>query len=261
MQQKERALRLAALHVKGNPLVLYNAWDAGSAKAIADAGSAAIATSSWAVASAHGHEDRESIPLSFVEQIVARIVAAVEVPVTVDAEGGYSDDPQACAENIARLLDHGVVGINFEDRVVSGTGLHAIEAQCERIATIRRMANARDLPLFINARTDVFFAPRVSPADLWPEALERAGAYAKAGASGLFVPGLVDQRAIAQLCAEVELPLNVMTLPGIPDARALADVGVARISHGPDAYLLAMQAVRTAAQSILATESAIGRRT
>lgn len=252
MQQKECAQRLASVHVKGRPLILYNAWDAGSAKAIAGAGSHAIGTSSWAVAAAHGYEDGESIPLSFVEQVISRIACAVEVPVTVDVEGGYSDDPHTCAENIARLVDHGVVGINFEDRIVSGPGLHRIEAQCERIAAILSMADARDIPLFINARTDLFLGTGIAPEDGLDEARERALAYAKAGASGFFVPGLVDLHAIAALCNTIDLPLNVMMMPGLPDMRALSDAGVARISYGPAPYLQAMEGVRHAAQGVLA---------
>lgn len=255
MEPKERAVRLASLHLKGEPLVLYNAWDAGSAKAIAEAGAAAIGTSSWAVAAAQGHPDGESIPLSLVEEIVARVVLAVDVPVTVDAEGGYSDDPRACAENVARLVDRGVAGINFEDRVVSGAGLHEVAAQCARIAAIRRMAEARGIPLFINARTDLFFGTGIAPAEGLPEARERAAAYAEAGASGLFVPGLLDRRAIADLCGQTELPVNVMVMPGLPDVRVLAAVGVARVSHGPAAYLGAMEAVRASAQSILPPRS------
>jgi len=250
MQQKERAQRLASLHVKGNPLILYNAWDAGSAKAIASAGSAVIATSSWAVAAAHGYEDGESIPLALVEQIAARIVGAVDIPVTVDVEGGYSDDPHTCAQNVARLVDQGVVGINFEDRIVAGTGLHSIKAQCERITAIRRMAEARGVPLFINLRTDLFFGSGIAPMEGLAEARERAKAYAAAGASGYFVPGLVELRAIAELCDTIDLPVNVMTMPGLPEARALADAGVARISHGPGPYLRAMEAVRLAAQGV-----------
>lgn len=249
MQQKERALRLASLHVKGDPLVLHNAWDAGSAKAIAGTGAPVIATSSWAVAAAHGYEDGESIPLSLVEQITARIVAAVDVPVSVDVEGGYSDDPDTCAQNVARLVDRGVVGLNFEDRIVSGTGLHAIRAQCERITAIRRMADARGIPLFINARTDLFFGTGGTPMEGLAEARERAKAYADAGASGYFVPGLVDLHAIAALCDTIELPVNVMMMPGLPDVRALTDAGVARISHGPGPYVRAMEAVRVAAQA------------
>ncbi|HEY2622248.1 MAG TPA: isocitrate lyase/phosphoenolpyruvate mutase family protein [Dyella sp.] len=250
MQQNELAALLASLHVKGNPLVLYNAWDAGSAKAIRDAGSPVIATSSWAVAAAQGYGDGESMPFTFVEDVVARITSAVDVPVTVDVEGGYSDDPQACAANVARLMDHGVVGINFEDRIVHGTGLHGVDAQSARIAAIRAMAEARGVPLFINARTDLFLGTGIKPPAGMPEAKERAAAYARAGASGFFVPGLVDLSAIRDLCNTIDLPLNVMTMPGLPHARELADAGVARISHGPAAYVLAMEAIRNAANAV-----------
>jgi 2-methylisocitrate lyase-like PEP mutase family enzyme len=123
MNQTEKAKRFAELHVKGAPLLLYNAWDAGSAKSIVEAGAPAIATSSWAVAEAQGYRDGEAIPIEFAEQIVARIAATVDLPVTVDFEGGYSDDDDELAGNVARLLDLGVVGINFEDRVVKGSGL------------------------------------------------------------------------------------------------------------------------------------------
>ena len=250
MQQKELAVLLASLHVKGNPLVLYNAWDAGSAGAIQDAGSPVIATSSWAVAAAQGYGDGESMPFAFVEDVIARIVATVDVPVTVDVEGGYSDDPDVCAANVARLIDHGVVGINFEDRIVHGTGLHGVEAQSSRIAAIRTMADARGVPLFINARTDLFLGTGVKPPEGMDEAKQRGAAYARAGASGFFVPGLVDLSAIRELCDSVDLPLNVMAMPGLPDARQLADAGVARISYGPAGYLLAMEAVRNATGDI-----------
>lgn len=253
MHATEKAQQLADLHVKGNPLILYNAWDAGSAKAIANAGASAIATSSWAVAAAHGHADGEYIPYWFVEKVIARIVDAVAAPVTVDVEGGYSDDPQDCADNIAQLVDHGVAGINFEDRVVAGSGLHSIELQCRRIAAIRMMAQARGVPLFINARTDVFFGTGAAIADGLVETLERANAYAAAGASGLFVPGLTNLATIAALCERSPLPVNVMTLPGLPTLHALADVGVARISHGPSPFLKAMEAVEQAARLVLAS--------
>src|ERR1700750_528308 len=115
MQQPAKAKRSAKLHVRGSPLLLYNAWDAGSAKAIADAGAPAIATSSWSVAEAHGYRDGQHIPVVFARQIVARIAAAVDVPVSVDFEGGYSEDNGELAENAGRLIDVGVIGINFED--------------------------------------------------------------------------------------------------------------------------------------------------
>src|SRR5438270_13393908 len=124
MNQVEKAARFAELHVKGAPLLLYNAWDAGTAKSILDAGAKAIATSSWAVAEAQGHRDGEAIPIRLVEQIIARIVSTIDAPVSVDFEGGYSDDNGALAENVAYLLELGIIGINFEDRVVKGIGIH-----------------------------------------------------------------------------------------------------------------------------------------
>lgn len=252
MQQQARAQELAALHVKGNPFVLYNAWDAGSAQAIASAGAKAVATSSWAMAAAQGYEDGESIPFALVATLIERISRTVALPLTVDVEGGYSDIPAACAENVGRLLDLGVVGINLEDRVVGSVGLHDITLQSERIAAIRRMADARGIALFINARTDVFFGSGIAPQDALGEALARAGSYAEAGASGLFVPGLVDLEQIRALCAATPLPVNVMVSPGLPALPALAAAGVARVSHGPGPYLQAMEALRGQAGAALA---------
>src|ERR1700726_216733 len=157
MKQIEKAKHFAALHVKGAPILLYNAWDAGSAKAIMDAGARAVATSSWAVAEAQGYRDGEVIPMGFAEEIVARIAATVDVPVTVDFEGGYSEDDDELAANISRLLDLGIIGINFEDRIVKGSGLYSVDRQARRIAAIREAAEQKGVNLFINARTDVFF--------------------------------------------------------------------------------------------------------
>ena len=125
MNQTEKAKRFAELHVKGAPLLLYNAWDAGSAKSILAAGAQAIATSSWSVAEAQGYRDGEAIPIDLAQRIVGRIAAAIEAPVTVDFEGGYSEDDGELADNILRLLNTGVIGINFEDRVVKGSGLYS----------------------------------------------------------------------------------------------------------------------------------------
>jgi 2-methylisocitrate lyase-like PEP mutase family enzyme len=131
--QTDKARHFADLHVKGTPLLLYNAWDAGSAKA--------IATSSWSVAEAQGYRDGEAIPIGFVERIVGQIAATIDLPVTVDFEGGYNgDDDDELAGNVARLLDLGVIGINFENRVVKGSGLYEISRQADRIATVRATA-------------------------------------------------------------------------------------------------------------------------
>src|SRR3954471_19973261 len=143
MNQVEKAARFSELHVKGAPLLLYNAWDAGSAKSILQAGAKAIATSSWSVAEAQGYRDGEAIPIALAEQIIARITATIDVPVTVDFEGGYSEDESELADNISRLLDLGVIGVNFEDRIVKGSGLYDIDRQARRVAVIRKVAESQ----------------------------------------------------------------------------------------------------------------------
>jgi len=157
MNQKEKAKRFAQLHVKGAPLLLYNAWDAGSAQSVLEAGAKAIATSSWSVAAAQGYQDGEAIPIEFAEQIVGRIATSVDAPVTVDFEGGYSEDDSELAGNISRLIDLGVIGVNFEDRVVKGSGLYSVDRQARRLGAIRKAAAQKRVDLFVNARTDVFF--------------------------------------------------------------------------------------------------------
>jgi 2-methylisocitrate lyase-like PEP mutase family enzyme len=249
MSQTEKAKRFAELHVRGAPLVLYNAWDAGSAKAILDAGAKAIATSSWSVAAAQGYGDGEAIPIEFAEQIVGRITATVDVPVTVDFEGGYSEDYGTLAANVARLLDLGVIGINFEDRIVKGVGLYTVDRQASRIAVIRKAAKQKGIDLFINARTDVFFE-REDAAQAVDEALGRAKAYEAAGASGFFVPGLVDDGLIGRVSKAVALPVNVMVMDGVPPNDRLTELGVARISYGPIPYVSAMKALGAQAKAV-----------
>jgi 2-methylisocitrate lyase-like PEP mutase family enzyme len=254
MNQVEKAKRFAELHVVGAPLVLYNAWDAGSAKPIRDAGAKAIATSSWSVAAAQGYGDGEAIPIEFAEQIVGRIAATVDIPVTVDFEGGYSEDDGELAANVSRLLDLGVIGINFEDRIVKGSGLYSIGRQARRIAAIRDRAKQNGVDIFINARTDVFFEHGEDAARAVNEALDRARAYAAAGASGFFIPGLVDDTLIRRICEGVALPVNVMVMDGVPSNGRLSGLGVARISYGPIPYIRVME---TLGQEAGATSTAL----
>jgi 2-methylisocitrate lyase-like PEP mutase family enzyme len=251
MDQSAKAKKFAKLHVKGSPLILYNAWDAGSAKAIVQAGAKAIATSSWAVADAQGYEDGEKIPKTLVEEITAGIVEAVPVPVTVDFEGGYSDDDGELAKNVAKLLHVGVIGINFEDRVVQGTGLYKTDRQAKRIAAIRKTAQSKGVDFFINARTDLFLGSKGDPAKYVDEAIERAKAYADAGASGFFIPGLLKEPLIGHIVENVSLPVNVMYMEGAPSNTRLAKLGVARVSYGAEPYARAMDAVSKDATKIL----------
>jgi 2-methylisocitrate lyase-like PEP mutase family enzyme len=228
----DSAQLFASLHVPGHPLVLFNAWDAGSAQAVAKAGARAIATGSASVAMANGFGDGEQVPMDFALANAKRIIEAVDLPVTVDFEGAYSVDPAEGARNIARLAEIGAVGCNFEDQVVGGEGLHPIPVQAERIAAARQAVGP---DFFINVRTDLFLkAPQETHDEaMLDEAIARVRAYSEAGASGFFVPMLGDLDLLRQLCIESPLPVNFMTYPACPSNAEIAATGVARISHGP----------------------------
>jgi 2-methylisocitrate lyase-like PEP mutase family enzyme len=220
----------AALHVPGDPVILYNIWDPGSAQAVAAAGAKALATGSHPVGDASGYGDAQQVPLDYVFDNARRIMRAVDLPLTVDFEGAYSADPQEGAANVARLKETGAVGCNFEDQVLGGEGLHPLDLQVRRIAGIRRAVGD---DFYINARTDLFLKTQIYDDSLVDEAIERGKAFADAGASGFFVPRLSDPRQIARVVAAVPLPLNLIAFPGAPPKREWANAGVARISHGP----------------------------
>ena len=248
--QKDKADAFRNLHVKGSPVILFNIWDAGSARTIEQAGAKAIATGSWAVAAANGFEDGEKIPYELALKNLERIVATVALPVTLDLEGGYSTDLSELKENIRKVIAAGAVGINFEDQIVGGDGLYAIEDQSARIEAVREASEEASIPLFINARTDVFLKtyPREHDEVDLEEAVERAKAYAEAGASGLFAPGLRDQEFIKELCERSPIPVNIMVLPDTPPPKVLAQQGVARISYGAGPYRQITEALKEAAQ-------------
>lgn len=236
MNQNEKAAQFASLHKKGAPLILYNVWDAGSAKAVAEAGSQAIATSSRALAAAQGYEDGEAIPFDLFVRVVARIVAAIDRPVSVDFEGGFAGSDNVTLEaNFGQLLDAGAIGINFEDRVVNGNGLYSVEEQADRIRAIRAVADKRGTPAFINARTDLFFGPTGGAAAV-KESIARAKAYAAAGASGFFIPGLKDPALISQVVQQSPIPVNVLVMDGTPSLHELTVIEVSRISYGAMPY-------------------------
>lgn len=236
--QAQHARTFHALHVKGDPVVLYNAWDPGSAQAVAKAGAKAIATGSWPVAAAFGFPDGEKIPLDIALDNIRRIVAAVDLPVTMDLESGYGVEAAAAAATVTRALEAGAIGFNFEDQIVGGSGLYDIPAQVARIKAVRQAVEASGVPAFINARTDIFLKakPDEHSTALLDAAVERARAYEEAGASGFFAPGLGDEGLIEKLCKDVALPVNIIALAHVPPRRRLAELGVARISYGPVPY-------------------------
>ncbi|TWT12853.1 isocitrate lyase/phosphoenolpyruvate mutase family protein [Reyranella sp. CPCC 100927] len=251
--QRRKAEQFRILHVAGRPLVLFNVWDAGSAKAVAAGGARALATGSWSVAHAFGFDDGERLPLALAIDNLRRIVGASDLPVTIDLEAGYGDSPAAVGESVRLALEAGAVGCNLEDSFPADATLRTIDEQAARIRQARQVADAAAVPFFINARTDVFFQqpPAEHDTTTIATALERAQAYAQAGADGLFAPGLSNLALIARLAEASPLPLNIMVDDTTPPLPALAGHGVARVSHGPRPYLLAMKALEDAARAAL----------
>jgi 2-methylisocitrate lyase-like PEP mutase family enzyme len=219
----------ASLHRAGAPLLLANAWDVASAVAIESAGAKAIATTSAGVAWSLGVPDAAGLGARKAAEVIARITAAVSVPVSADIEAGYGDSPDAVAATALAAVQAGAVGVNLEDRRERAL-LFETAQQADRLAAAR--AAARDVPVWINARTDVFLSGSYPSTAAAVEAvLERAAAYHAAGANSLFIPGLADLEAIAKIVAG-PLPVAVMAWPGAPTVAQLTAVGVARISLG-----------------------------
>ena len=240
--------RFAALHVRGTPLILYNIWDVGSARAVVAAGAKALATGSHPVADANGYADGQGVPLEFALANAKRIADAVDLPLTVDFESAYSTDPEEGAANVARLKATGAVGCNFEDQLIGGEGLHPLDLQARRIAAIRRAVGD---DFYINARTDLFLKAQTYDDALIDQVVERGKAFADAGASGFFVPRLSDPTQIERVVREVPLPLNVIAFPGAPDKKVWAEAGVARISHGPFPHRALMKQLEEAARAAI----------
>ena len=215
-----------ALHESDDILILPNAWDAGSAKVIEDAGAKAIATSSAGVAWALGYPDGDVLPPKMLAELTARITDIIHVPLSVDFEGGYTRNPTKAGENLRPLIDAGAVGINIED------GEGTSELLAKKIENARKAAERARVKVFINARTDVYLAEIGTPESRVGETIKRAARYREAGADGVFVPGLSEASDIKAIVSEVKLPLNVMARPGLPAAKDLKRLGVRRLSSG-----------------------------
>ena len=229
-----KATAFANLHQKGKPVIIYNAWDGGSAKTIASCGAQAIATGDHPVGFAHGFGNDDFSDFTFdiylvtIKEIASRIG---DLPLSVDINNADNLTGSDLQERIKTVVDAGAVGVNYED---GGDSVLTAEEQSVRIALIRTTANELGLPLFINARTNIFLgAPAERHSDLLDEAVARAAAYQTAGADGFFTPGLLNLELIEQLTSRVDLPLNIIRLPGAPSTAELTAAGVARISYGP----------------------------
>ncbi|MET8137935.1 isocitrate lyase/phosphoenolpyruvate mutase family protein [Streptomyces sp. NPDC005251] len=252
-QLRETARAFRALHVPGRPLVLPNAWDAASARIVEEAGAAAVATTSAGLAWALGAADGDRLDREVALAAVARIAAAVGVPVSADIESGYAPNAQGVGDTVRAVLAAGAVGVNIEDALYGeGAGpLRPVDEQAERIAAVRAAADAADVPLFVNARIDTF----LRGAGGREETLERAAAFLAAGADGVFVPGTVDPATVKALVEGIDGPLNILVGPGAPSVGELAALGVARLSAGSSIAVAAYALVRRAARELLGTGS------
>ena len=249
--QAEKRAQFASLHAGGQPLVLVNIWDAGSARTVAAAGAAALATGSASVGGALGFGDKEAVPLDVVLDHIAGIARAVDLPVSLDFEAGYSVDEAGLGQNIRRVIAAGAVGINFEDGYPAGdgTGVRPLEEAVARIRAVRKAADAVLPGFWINARTDICLTTKPADHEAQLTAIAARGeAYAAAGASSFFVPGLRDMPLIRRVCAASPLPVNVMSGPDAAGFRPLAEAGVRRISYGPHPWRAAMATLTSFAQ-------------
>ena len=246
MNAKVEAFR--ALHVPGDPLVLFNIWDAGGAKVVAEAGARAIATGSYGVAEAQGFKDGEAFPLERALMVLDGILRVTDLPVTFDMEAGYGDTPDEVGASVGLAFAAGAAGINLEDRMPGVDALTPITEQARRIRA------AADTGIFVNARCDAFrgvAAEDHGPA-LVSTVLERARAYADAGAGCLFVPFTVNRACLGAICEGSPLPVNIIWNPAFADRAELAALGAARISHGHRPWAAAMDWLGVAAKVVLA---------
>lgn len=227
MTDSKRAEAFRRLHQDGL-LILANVWDGGSARLIESLGAKALATTSAGVAWSHGHADGHHVPVPLLLTTVNDIARSTRLPLSVDVEGGYSDDPGTVAATVAGVIRAGAVGINIED------GSRPPELLCAKIEAIKRGAAGLGVDLFVNARTDVYLASLAPKERRVEETLVRAALYRDAGADGIFVPGLADKDEIRAVVAGAGLPLNLLVRPALPGAVELRALGVRRLSAGSD---------------------------
>jgi len=233
-QQRIKAIKVMSklaktfqdLHSSSSLLVLPNAWDAGSARLFENTGAKAIATTSAGVAWALGYLDGNVLPVEKLAAVVASITNVIEVPLSVDIEAGYTDEPKKIADKVKPIIEAGAVGINIED------GEGSPDLLVLKIEQARETADSAGVKLFINARTDVYLNGLGTPESQRDETISRAALYQAAGADGIFVPGLCESAAIKAIASEVKMPLNVMAWSDLPSATELSELGVRRLSSG-----------------------------
>jgi PEP phosphonomutase and related enzymes len=241
------------LHHSSTPLLLGNIWDVSSAKLFESSGYKAIGTSSQAVANTFGYEDGEELEFETLVLLAKRVVKVVGIPFTVDIEGGYSRTAEGIAENIKKLHDVGVVGVNVEDTVGNADRHFRPVSEFQKIlATVVDILSQSNHKIFLNIRTDGFL---MGAASALQETLVRIKAYENSGASGIFVPCITSKSDIQEVVNSTRLPVNVMCMPDLPDFEELKLLGVKRISIGPFLRNYANKKAEDMMKAILAQNS------
>lgn len=247
-KQIEKAEAFKKLHDTGKLLILPNVWDSLSALLLQDLGYPAVATASASMAFTNGLKDGENISFEKLLTQLKEIANSVSLPVSADIESGYADNNHQLSENINALLDAGIIGINIEDTDKKIGGLLTIEQECERIKLLRTTATAKGIPLFINARVDTYIRMHnSSEEEKLEETIRRGNAYKEAGADCIFPITMKKYEEIKTLVSELKMPVNIITIPGIPPLDALEEIGVARVSLGASFLKIAMQAMKNLA--------------
>jgi 2-methylisocitrate lyase-like PEP mutase family enzyme len=250
-EQKKRAEIFRVMHTGSGAVLLPNVWDVASARIIEEAGFQAIATTSAGIAFAQGFPDGQKIPADRMMAAVASIAAAVRVPVTADVEAGYGERPEDASRTARNVIDAGAIGMNFED--ATGDADHTLTElalQLERIRAIRETADKLEVPLVLNARTDVYLLQIGEPIKRYDEAVRRLAAFRDAGADCVFVPGIRDAETIGRMVADLGCPLNILAVPGAPSVSELAALGVKRISLGSGPMRASLGFLRRVAEEL-----------
>jgi 2-methylisocitrate lyase-like PEP mutase family enzyme len=250
--QKTRAIQLRELHYGPSILVLPNAWDAASARIIEQAGFRAIATTSSGVAASLGYPDGQKISRDMLVEVTQRITRVVECPVTVDIEAGYGDTTEEVLQTVKAVIDAGAVGINIEDSTKQQEkSLVDVSLQVQLLKAIQETALSKEVPVVVNARTDVYLLAKGDPGSRFEQAVQRLNAYRQAGADCLFPIGVSDVHAIADLTKAINGPINILAGPTTPSIAELAQLGVARVSFASGPMRAVLARLRRIARELL----------
>ena len=248
-KQQEKAKQFYNLHHSGKLLILPNIWDCLGANLLESLHYPAIATASASVAFTNGYDDGQRISFDSVLALLKKIVSSVSIPVSADIESGFAENDLQLEENTKQLLATGIVGINIEDTDKKTNSILPVETQCEKIKLIKKVSQEVGVPLFINARADVYLRGKDfdTPESKFEEALKRGRAYKAAGADCFYPIAMTRQEDIKRMVKQLQMPVNVITIPGIPELNVLNEIGVARVSLGPSFLKIAIKAMKNLA--------------